>query len=404
MNESLKEMPLHGTSLLEHYQRSAQAGVEQARCLPLAVYNDPAVYVAEVSRVFHNDWVFACAEDRLLEVGQYYAMTLAGEPVVLIRGKDGELRALSNLCRHRGTPLLDEGYGKLGRNIVCPYHAWTFSDTGEFKGAPMTGEISIDKAEHCLPRFAVASWHGLIFINLAAAPQPFSEKVVGLAPYLTAFELSAFTHSYQLKSEHWQANWKLAVENGIESYHLFKVHKETLEAVTPTRQAYYVAGGADWSLSGGKMQDNRSKLEKLLGNSWLSGGYPEAYQHYLLIFLPPSFIGVLTYEGLNWIHILPQGPEHCSVTPGGLLQHKLSASDLKSDEIAFTHQFLLEDQLICERVQRGTHARKGQGGKLVSMEKILVDFRQYLARQLFGAVPDACLETAEAARFKGDRT
>ena len=380
------------TPLMNTYKQFAEQTLEQARCLPFAVYHDPDVYEAEVSRIFHNDWIFFCPEELLADAGQYFAMEIAGEPVVVIRGRDGELRALSNSCRHRGTPLLDNGSGSISKNIVCPYHAWNFDDKGEFKGAPMTGEIRVEADKHCLPQYGLATWNGLIFVNLSETPQPFSEKIAGIDDYLKYFELSRFKHSYQLPEEHWQANWKLAVENGIESYHLFKVHKETLETVTPSKKAYYVAGSPEWTLTGGEMKDTRNTLSK-----WFSGSHPEVYSQYLLLFLPPSFVAVIDYEGLNWIHVLPDGAEGCRVTPGGLLEYQVK--DFSTEEFQFTAAFLKEDQDICERVQRGMHARQGHGGKLISMECILVDFRQYLASRLFNLSFESFHETEKAGMF-----
>ena len=163
-----------------------------------------------------------------------------------------------------------------------------------------------------------------------------------------------------MPAEHWNSNWKLAVENGIESYHLFKVHKETLEPMTPTKQAYYIAGSAEWTLTGGVMKDTRSKLTQ-----WLSGDYPEAYNHYQLLFLPPSLIAVISYDGINWIQIIPEGSEHCAVIAGGLIEHKVT--NFNAPEFQFTQAFLTEDRVLCERLQKGMHARKSKGGKLVSM-------------------------------------
>ena len=384
-------------TLLQTYQDSASAPIAKAESLPPAVYSDTDVFNQETASVFLNDWVFLCAEAKLGNPGDYFAINLAGEPVAVIRGRDGQLRALSNVCRHRGTPLLDDGFGTLAKHIVCPYHAWTFDDTGEFIGAPLTGVIKPDKAQHCLPVFAVECWQGLVFINLSRQPEPLTERLAGLDNYLGWFELSRFKEAYQMPAEQWNANWKLAVENGIESYHLFKVHKETLETVTPSKQAYYVAGSSEWSLTGGLMKDQRSTLTK-----WFSGKHPEAYNHYLLIFLPPSFIGILSYDGLHWIQVLPVDAEHCIVTAGGLSEHKISS--FEGAEFDFTRAFLEEDKQICERVQRATHARIGRGGKLVELEQILVDFRHYLGNRLFGSQPEAFRETGEAKRFLYEAT
>ena len=146
--------------LMSLYQEIAEANLSKAESLPLAIYHDHDVYKSEVDRIFHNDWVFICPEAKLKEPGTYFALTLAGEPLAIIRGQDGAVRTLSNICRHRGTPLLDEGYGEVRRNIVCPYHAWTYDDEGSFRGAPMTGDVHIEPQDHCLPVFAteIMAW------------------------------------------------------------------------------------------------------------------------------------------------------------------------------------------------------------------------------------------------------
>lgn len=379
-------------SLMTAYKHVAAAPLGEARCLPFAVYHDRSVFAAEAESLFHNDWVFACAEAKLAKQGDYFALDIAGEQVVVIRGKDGELRALSNNCRHRGTPLLELGFGEAGKNIVCPYHAWTFDDKGAFRGAPFAGEVAIEKDEHCLPQYAVAVWRGLVFVNLADQPQPFSERVAGVDAYLDVYELERFKYGYHLDAEYWNANWKLAVENGIESYHLFKVHKETLETMTPTKQAYYVAGSSEWTLTGGAIKDQRSTLSK-----WLIGNNPEVYSQYLLLFFPPSLIAVADYEGIHWIQVLPIDAEHCQVIPGGLTDREVKRFD--TPEFKFVNAFLAEDKEICERVQRGMYSKKAEGGKLVSLEKILVDFRHYLGNRMFGTTPEPFTEGDQAEMF-----
>ncbi len=380
-------------SLLQSYKQTAQASIEDAISLPFAVYHDPDVYSAELDAVFRNEWVFVCAEQQLPEAGDYFAFTLAGEAVVIIRGQDNQVRALSNNCRHRGTPLLDEGFGRINRNIICPYHAWTYDDKGVLKAVTFPGEVQVNKDAHCLPQFHLEQWLGLLFVNLSGKPYSFAQRIQGIDKYTSIFEPERFTEGYHGDKEQWQANWKLAVENGIESYHLFKVHKDTLETITPSKSAFYVAGSSEWSVTAGRMADNRSKLSK-----WLSGDHPEAHDHYLLIFLPPSFVGIITYESFDWIHILPDGTEQCSVQAGGIFERGLSKKD--DAQMQFANAFLEEDKIICERVQKGMHSQQGYGGKLVSMEKILVDFRQFLASWLFDTQPDVFMESDKTEIFQ----
>lgn len=381
--------------LFTSYQTRAQVSLPEAESLPFAVYHDPQVYSLETQQVFRQEWIFVCAEQQLSEAGDYFAFSLAGEALALIRGKDGDLRALSNNCRHRGTPLLDEGFGSIEKLIVCPYHAWAYDDQGRLKGAPFTGDVKLNKDKHCLPQFQIDTWMGLVFINLSENPRPLIERLQGLKEYLDIFEPERFKQAYAGGEECWNANWKLAMENAMESYHLFKVHKQTLETVTPSKEAYYVAGSSEWSLSGGKMLDTRSAIGKFFSTS-----YPEAYDHYLLISLPPSFVGIITYESFDWIQVLPGGPETCVVRAGGMAE----TSSKKTDKMTqnFVDAFFAEDKWICERVQKGMHSHYGSGGQLVSMEKILVDFRQYLSSRLFQTSPDNFIETAEASRFYKD--
>lgn len=379
-------------SLLAQYQSLTQADVAHAVSLPFAVYHNADVFELEMNRVFHDEWLFVCAQSQVNEVGDYFALSLAGESVALIRGKDNQLRLLSNNCRHRGTPLLDNGFGNLSKNIVCPYHAWTYDDQGQFKGAPFTGEVNIDKQAHCLARFSVACWQGLVFVHLGDKPKSLDQRLTGLDSVLGIYQNESMQHFHQGESQRWHCNWKLAVENAIESYHLFKVHGQTLELYTPTKQSFYVTGGSRYTVTGGRYKSTSNKLMK-----WLSGGYPEAYDHYLLVFLPPEFIGIIAYGSFNWINILPDGPEHCRIDSGGLFA-KTGQSDRHEQQ--FTQAFMDEDKLICERVQQGMTSRFGRGGKLVSMEQPLVDFRHFLAQKLFDFKTPAHQTTEQAKMFK----
>lgn len=382
-------------ALLSSYQASAQDCLPQAQCLPFVVYHDPSIYQLEAQKIFHQEWVFVCAQQQLANPGDYFAFTLAGEALAIIRGEDNTLRALSNNCRHRGTPLLDEGFGQLEKLIICPYHAWAYDDLGKLKAAPFTQDTPIDKAQHCLPQFHLECWMGLIFVNLADQPAPLSHRLEGLEKYLSIFEAQRFGECYESGAENWQANWKLAMENAMESYHLFKVHKDTLETLTPSKQAYYVAGSHNWSLNGGKMVDKRGKIMK-----FLSGDYPEAFDHYLLISLPPSFVGIINYDSFDWIQILPNGAQSCSVRAGGMAKSANRQVDKGTQD--FVSAFFSEDKFICERLQKGMHSSHTKGGSLVGMEQILIDFRQFLGRCLFKSTPEEFSKTPEAQRFFQD--
>lgn len=363
-------------SALEALRHCCSREREQALALPVSSYRDSAVMKRERDTLFTSQWLFACPREKLTAPGSYFATVIAGEPVAVIHGADGQLRALSNSCRHRGTPLLDEGFGRIEKNISCPYHAWTYRSDGSFVGAPMCGNVNLDDSHTALPSFAVEVFLGLVFINFDSAAVAMAERFATVAQYAELFEPARFVHSHVDAAERWHCNWKIAFENAAESYHLFKVHKETLETVSPSKGAFYVAGSSAFCLTGGAYQ--LPTMDKL----WLSGS-PEIYKHYLLIALPPSVVMVLSYDSLGWIAIDPHSPEHCRIGAGFISAKK--ARSAKDREQSFTQAFFDEDKSICERVQRAAHSRVAPCGQLVEMEAVLADFHSFLNSQLFGA-------------------
>lgn len=366
--------------ILDDLKTTASAQAGEAHALPFWAYTNEEVYELERSKIFHNEWVFVCAENEVSTKGDYFALDIAGEPVVIVRGRDEELRALSNVCRHRGTILVDSGTGNAKR-FVCPYHAWTYDGEGKLVGAPHTGNITVSKDDHCLPQFSVTTWEGLVFVNLGANPDSLEDRLADIKPYLDRFKTDRFSHVFSAEEEHWNANWKLTMENAMESYHLFKVHQKTLETVTPTQDAYYVEGSADWTITAGKMKGVGDTIWK-----WLMPTESKLFENYLLICIPPSFVGILTYESFDWIRVLPENSTECSVRSSGLYPTDQSADP---EALKFVEAFFAEDKFICERVQRGMHSQHGRGGQLVEMERVVVDFHQYLATRLFGTGPPA---------------
>lgn len=368
-------------NLIEQVKDITSEPVESAHSLPFAAFSDPEFYDLEMEKIFKDDWVFVCNEGELPNAGDYYAFTIANEPVVVIRGKDKTLRAMSNVCRHRGTPLNDEGFGNAKR-MVCPYHAWTYTDTGDLLGVPHPGTVEIDKKKHCLPHFKLESWYGLVFININNNAEPLAERYAGMDKYLKRYNMDKFVHGQGTEDEEWDTNWKLAVENGIESYHLFKVHQETLEKTTPTKHAFYIEGGADWTLTGGDITNSGmgSMTSKVL-DAITPEKTKRLWTHYVLFSLPPNFVGILIGDTLGYLAVRPGGVDKTFIRSGSISKQRGNES---AQEAEFTKAFYAEDKWICERNQKSMKSQKGQPGKLVEMERIVVDFHQYMGTRLFG--------------------
>lgn len=364
---------------LETLAETTEKSIDTAQALPFPSYVNRTIFELEKDKIFHEDWIFVCSEKELENVGDYFAFFLAEEPVMLVRGDDGKLRAFGNICRHRGTLLNEEGFGNSPR-MVCPYHAWTYNLQGECIAIPYAEADEIDKKCHSLSRFWVEIWNELVFISLSDTAPPFNLKVSGVQKYLDLFKMERFTETVgEQESETWSANWKLVLENAMESYHLFKVHSETLEKVTPTKGAFYLETSGDWTVTGGQMLEEKKSFF-----SWLSTSESDIYSNYFLIVFPPSFVGILTYDSFDWISILPKNQRECIVRATSRREPGYTPS---ADEEYFVQAFLSEDKEICERIQSGMTSVHSVGGKLLSIEKIVVDFHNYLSRRLFDSPP-----------------
>jgi len=376
--------------MLEQLKEISSQNMNDAQSLPFEAYTSNEVYEKELQTIFENDWVFVCHEKELEQENDYFSMILANEPIIIRRLKDGSIKAFSNICRHRGTMLVKEGFGN-EKKLVCPYHAWTYDDAGKLIAAPFSKKHEVNKEEHCLKQFACEIWQGLVFVNLSGTAQPLSNRYKEVEKYLDMFNYKEATKAFKTPFDSWQSNWKLAVENGIESYHLFMIHKETLETVTPTKEAFYLEGGDDYTVTAGAMKDSSINLNWLFGEN-------KSKDFYVLISLPPSFVGILTYEGLGWISINPTSATTCEVRSAGVNAYGSAGS--KSEQ-EFSNAFLQEDKEICEAVQKAMKSKYSKGGKLLEVERIVVDFHNYLAKRMFGIdkqsyhVSDECYEWFE---------
>ena len=348
------------------------AWIPFARCGPSRIATRHG-WLPRKESIWHGDWVFVATEDTLPAPGDQLPILIGDQPVLLLRNESGDLAALSNLCAHRGTLLVEERTN--ARRIQCPYHGWTYDDAGRLIGVPFAPREAVDRASHCLPTYRVESWHGLVFASLNHQVEPLAERFAAIEPHVVACGMDGLRHRFDLQTtEMWKCNWKVAITNAMESYHLFKVHPTTLEPYTPTRGAYYITGSARATATGGTNRDEGD---------------------YLLISLPPSFVGVFTKDSFIWQAVHPDGVDRCSVRTGGAFASPRDDSALGGLGKWFTQaigvgyslpDFLAEDKAICERIQRG-FSGDFTPGRLLPVERVVADFGHYLNWRLNDVEP-----------------
>ena len=190
-------------------------------------YVSAEIFERDLERIVARQWLFVDHVSRIAEPGDYMLYEVAGESIILVRGRDGEIRAFFNVCRHRGSRICLEPEGNL-RSLTCPYHAWVWNLEGELMGARLMPE-DFEPAQWPLHRCQVRVWQGMMFITLSEESDPevadFAELEAKLDRFLRPSRLDqAKVVSSKIYPTY--GNWKLAVENFRECYHCPPAHPE----------------------------------------------------------------------------------------------------------------------------------------------------------------------------------
>jgi choline monooxygenase len=310
--------------------------------LPSRYYTDAAIAAQEEERIFGRSWCYVAHASELPQPGSYVTDRVAGQPVVLLRDREGALRAFYNVCRHRAHLLL-AGCGTLKAGITCPYHAWTYALDGRLKGARLTDDVpGFDKADFPLRALAVSVLAGLVFVNLDRGAKPLDAEVPGFAatllehlPGLADFAL-AWRLSFDIK-----ANWKVCVDNFSEAYHIPVAHPELAR------------------LHGGKPEaavlGERFACYRNVGRSSYAGFPVGPDEPYLSWTLWPNHC-LLSLPGspqLIMLRLTPDGPGRCLERADILAPAGPVPSSLAKVKELFAETFNPEDIAIVESVQQG---------------------------------------------------
>lgn len=345
--------------------RSVPRSIEEARCLPADAYTTEQFLDRERRTVFSNRWICIGLVDDVLEPGDATPLEIAGKSVILTRDTIGAVHVLHNYCRHRGMKILT---GKVrGRSrLVCPYHAWTYALDGRLVRAPHfdgPGRHGTAPVEG-LARVRSAVWHRFVFVNLSGDAPEFADHIAPLERRWGRYDLRtlrrAESRAYDLGS-----NWKLAVENFIDYYHLPYVHSglnsySAMEDHYPIREdgRFFGQGNARYAAS----DDATGKLPIFPGLGDAEQRVTEA------ICLFPNLLVTIFSDNLRIILVEPNGAGRCHERiEVFVVGEKAMAPELAPVRCALMQRFQsfnVEDIAIVERLQDAFATTAFDGGRL----------------------------------------
>ncbi len=228
------------------------------RTLPAWAYRSPEFFQAERREIFARTWLLVGHVSQLREPGDYVSMTIAGEPIAVVRGKDGRLRAFSNVCRHRAARVLD-GAGNCGKAMRCPYHGWTYGLDGQLLAIPeKTGFPGFDKDANGLWPLSVGVAAGFVFASLAPDPVPLAEHLGPFEEWLAPYRPERLVR-YGVGTDVLPINWKNSIDNYLEGYHIPVGHPGLLRLLDYKRYLVETTGSAV-SIARSPMRDKASNV------------------------------------------------------------------------------------------------------------------------------------------------
>ena len=182
--------------------------IERAWTIPARWYTDPAFHLLDRDAVFARSWQGVAHAAEVAEPGQYVTATVADSPVIVVRDREGVLRAFYNVCRHRGGPLATEPSGCV-RALTCQYHGWTYLLDGTLRGVPRWDRVELfDRKDFGLRPIRVESWEGLVFVNLDREALPLSVFLNGITERIAPIRIGDLRFGWEVVCEvEW--NWKV---------------------------------------------------------------------------------------------------------------------------------------------------------------------------------------------------
>jgi phenylpropionate dioxygenase-like ring-hydroxylating dioxygenase large terminal subunit len=379
--------------------------------MPPAVYTDEAFFEFEMQAVFEREWICVGRVDQIPEPGDFFTITVLGEPLIVNRRSDGEVNVMSSVCQHRGMcvtapaerpkeewlELPPETKGST-RTFKCPYHWWIYDLDGRLIGAPeMHRTADFSKSDVRLPAVRVEVWLGFIFINLSGTAEPLSPRLGPLEEVMANWHLEDMVTVDPENVPGLPFNWKVMVENFMEAYHPDRLHA-VIHEFAPSSTIQYAPYEPGMAYMYGKHPTTNSEggfnpTQKALFPT-ISTLTAEERDSVMFAFVPPALLMGFQCDSAFWFTVLPTSASSHTLTMAYVFPRATVELPLFRHTLDFAVRgvefFNNQDLPTNTAVQRGMTSRFAPRGRYSWQEEILPSFNRWLIeryRSAAGAIP-----------------
>src|SRR5580704_203975 len=349
--------PVSVEEILARYDEHAP--LAEASTIPAPWYVDQRIAELERLTVFSNTWQVVGRVEQVRLPGQFVTATVAGEPIVVVRGAEGQLRAFYNVCRHHAAKVVTEPCGQTSI-LHCPYHGWNYGLDGSLKGMPeFDGVKNFERKDNGLVPVKVDTWEQFVFVNLDPDAAPLASFLGGIVKRVAPLGLTKL-HYFTRQTYDIHCNWKVFVDNYLDGgYHVPHLHKG-LSSVLDYRQ-YTIENEDRYCLQSSPMvvPDEASSSEDASTGATRKGDRAWYFWQY------PNLM-INCYEGyMDTNYVIPVDADHCSVIFDFYFSDvSAGRREFNTESVNVGARVQEEDLGICEDVQRGLKSRAYSSGRL----------------------------------------
>lgn len=384
----------------DHYA-ATRLPLHEASPLPGWCYTSPEWYQREVDTMFRKDWLCVGRVEQVAERGSYYSVEVLGQPLIVVRDENDEVRVHSALCRHRGA-IITEGAGKC-RAFTCPYHSWTYAPSGKLLGTPgnpppMAGVAGFKASEHGLRSIRSDIWAGFIFITFNADAEPLMTWLGDLPTYMASHKLDdmQWTHRDEYVVD---CNWKVWLENAFENYHVPTIHRKHVDPRNPQNWEFEKTQGP-W-----EAMYSRRSIVAYSGLPEIEGIEPEKANCLFHIWVQPTLQIIVTSSYMKFRQYFPEGPEKLRLYENWTFPRSTVERSDFNEIVGPAYyekysQIVIEDLGINPNVQKAMRTGAYEPGRFSLEEYIVHRIANHVLDRVVGRDSEASRQNREGPALK----